>query len=176
MFDPIEETIKQSLKKRDFLTFSKEGCPSEKELWDYLNGVIAKEVEEKIAEHVVQCDFCLDSLLLAQEVRPGIGFGPSASPSGELLGNVMALAKRRGSQKTHAKKQFWLFLSLLSIGISFFLPRYFFQCLILSVIFGLKWVFDTVTNRTLIVMYDALKQKSSKREDPSKRLELKDHE
>jgi len=164
MFDPVEEVIKQSLKKEEALTFPKKGCPSEKELWDYLNGALAKETEEKVAEHVVQCDFCLDSLLLAQEVRPGIGFGPSSLPSGELLGNVMAFAKRRGLSKTHAKKQSWLFLSLFSIGVSFFLPRYFFQCLILGVIFGLKWVFDTATNRTLIVMYDTLKKKTHKEE------------
>ncbi len=45
--------------------------------------------------------------------------------------------------------------------MSFFLPRYFAQCLILGLLFGFKWVFDTMTTRTLIVMYEALRKRGT---------------
>ena len=166
MFDPIEEAIKAGLEGKEKGTLPLVKCPAEAELWAYLDGSIEARLQEKIGHHVLRCDSCLSSLLLAQEVRPGIGFDPSATPSSELLTKVVSLAKKKGASKA---KNRWLFLSLFSIGASFFIPRYFFQCLILGVIFGLKWIFDTTTNRTLIVMYDALKQKNHKEEETIKR-------
>lgn len=166
MFDPIEEAIKDGLKNKKESTLLAEKCPTEAELWAYLNGGRGKAFEEKISNHLIRCDSCLSSLLLAQEVRPGIGFDPSATPTSELLTKVISLAKKKGTSKA---KNIWLFLSLFSIGASFFVPRYFFQCITLGVIFGLKWVFDTTTNRTLVVMYDALKQKGHREEETIKR-------
>ena len=166
MFDPIEEAIKDGLEEKKKGTLPSEKCPTEAELWAYLDGSIEARLQERIGHHVLRCDSCLSSLLLAQEVRPGIGFDPSATPTSELLTKVISLAKKKAPSKA---KNRWLFFSLFSIGASFFIPRYFFQCITLGVIFGLKWVFDTTTNRTLIVMYDALRQKSHKEEETIKR-------
>lgn len=167
MFDPIEETIKERLRETQ-----REGpadkCPTEADLWAYLSAPRGGAASERIGDHVGRCDSCLSSLLLAQEVRPGIGFDPSGGPSGGLLAKAISLAQKKGTSKSRIKNV-WLSLFLLCIGISFFIPRYFFQCLILGIIFGLKWVFDTTTNRTLIVMYDALKQKGHKEQDTIKR-------
>jgi len=160
MFDPVEEVIKQRLKgEKAALPARKRDCPTEKELWDYLNGASGKG-EGRIAGHVVDCDFCLQSLLLAQEVRPGLGFGPSEGPPAGMIQKVARLAQKGKDWKSW-KKHLWLLLSLLSIGASFLFPRYFLQCLTVGILFGVKWIFDTATTRTLIVMYEALKKRGS---------------
>jgi len=174
MSDPIEEMLKEALEGRRTAVPGPTGdCPKETVLWDYLNGSLGKMTEEGIARHLLRCDFCLDALLLAQEVRPGIGFGPSTTPPSELLARAVSLGKGGKSSKSRIRKHLWLFLALFLIGLSFFLPRYFLQCLILGVIFGLKWVFDTATNRTLIVMVDALR-KRHREEGTESRFEMKD--
>ena len=170
MADPIEEIIKSRLERRraTLLTLTGE-CPPEKALWDYLNDSVRQEAEEKIADHVVKCDFCLESLLLAQEVRLGIRFGFSEGPGGEAHQKAIDLARKRKIQKSGIKRHLWLILSLLAIGASFLFARYFFQFLILGVIFGVKWVFDTTTNRTLIIMSEVLKKKGAGKE-PSREM------
>ena len=160
MFDPVEEIMREKLRGEKGIPSRTKECPSERQLWDYLNGA-SGEREGKMADHLVRCEYCLKSLLLAQEVRPGIGFGPSEGPPHEVLSKAIGLAKKGKAQKSTIRKFLWLFLSLFFIGASFFFHRYFFQCLTLGVIFGVKWVFDTATTRTLIVMYEALKKRGS---------------
>ena len=96
MFYPIEQLIKENIKgKRALLPVQKKECPKEFQLWSYLIGSAGKEAQHKIGNHLVECDFCLGSLLLAQELRPGIGFGTSLEPRGELLSKAIDLAKKR---------------------------------------------------------------------------------
>ena len=167
MYDPIEDLLKENLQvKGNRIPEKTPSCPSARELWDYLNG-LQKLAEEKIARHLVGCRYCLESLLLAQEVRPGIGFDPSSGPREATVAKAVQLGQGKPAiSKT--KKNGWLILSLLSIGLSFFIPRYFVQWLILGTLFGLKWIFDTMTTRTLIVMYDALKKKRSQESEELK--------
>lgn len=178
MFDPVEKALRDVLKGEHHALPSQTGkCPAPADLWAYLNGQLPDEKEGAISGHLMVCAFCLDALLLAQEVRPGIGFGPETHPSERALSRAISLGKRKGRYPPKPLRSVWAGLFLLSIGFSFLLPRYFLQCLVLGTIFGLKWVFDTVTNRTLIVMYDTLKRRESPKErvrDPeetSKRFE-----
>ncbi|MBI4437274.1 MAG: hypothetical protein HY590_07680 [Candidatus Omnitrophica bacterium] len=160
MFDPVEEVLKQRLGEGKTPLPARSGdCPTEKELWDYLKGSSGQEGGE-IADHLLRCEFCLHELLLAQEVRPGIGFGPAEEVSTPLLEKATHLAKKGKAKKSKMKKSLWLFLSLFFIGASFFFPRYFLQCLTLGILFGVKWIFDTATTRSLIVMYEAWKEKN----------------
>ncbi len=57
------------------------------------------------------------------------------------------------------KRNVWLIAFMSSFAASFFLPRFFLQFLILSVIFGLKWVFDKASTRTLVMIYHAWKRR-----------------
>ena len=164
--------MKDELKGDPFsIPYGTPQCPSEGLLWSYLNGALQKEREEKIGDHVVRCRYCLESLLLAQEVRPGIEFGPSEGPPGEILEKLLALSRKKA--KPWFQKEIWLILSLFSIILSFFIPRYFIQCLTIGILFGAKWIFDTATKRTLIVMYETLKKKGDREETLKEREEKK---
>ncbi len=131
-------------------------CPIERSLWDYRSGFLSKRREDGIRRHLFRCRFCLEALLVTDESLRGIGFDPEEPPSKDSLERVVSFAKRDRPSKSLFQKSFWLFLSLFSIGLSFLFSRFFLQWLILGLLFGLKWVFDTATNRTLIVMYDHL--------------------
>lgn len=55
----------------------------------------------------------------------------------------------------------WLALSVAAFAGSFIFRRYFFQCLALSLFFGIKWAIDLKATKTQILIYKALKD-----EDP----------
>ena len=52
----------------------------------------------------------------------------------------------------------WLVLGILSFSLSFFIPRYFFQCLAAALLFGIKWIVDQRAQKTKILIYKALQQ------------------
>ena len=60
--------------------------------------------------------------------------------------------------KTISKYKWQVFASI-SFILSFIFTRYFLQFLILAVIFSIKWIFDTGSTRTLIMIYEAWRKK-----------------
>ena len=55
----------------------------------------------------------------------------------------------------------WLALSMVSFAGSFVIRRYFFQCLVLALFFGIKWAIELKSTKTQILIYKALKDESS---------------
>ncbi|MFH1858170.1 MAG: hypothetical protein ABH845_04635 [Candidatus Omnitrophota bacterium] len=143
------------------------GCPSGEALWQYLCGALEGEEEKSIASHLFSCWVCLGALLLAQEARRGLRFDPLHIPPAGWCAKAASLAAGKRTRAA-GKKYLWLFLSLLCIGLSFFSPNYFMQCLILGILFGFKWVFDTAASRSLIIMYESLKGRGTGEEMPKR--------
>lgn len=87
-----------------------------------------------------------------------------------LTGEVHPDFKRTifGRLLTKLKKGKWLIGALVSFILSFLLPRFFLQFLALAVILGGKWIFDTQSTRTLIMIYDAWRKRG--REGPEEDL------
>ena len=163
--DKAERFLKEVLKGRGETGGISAACPSERELWAYLEGTLGPQ-EEAVSRHVADCDSCLESLLLAQEVRPGLGFDPVERLNEALIRKVKEFSTQQGPEKGRGPfwKHRWLFLALGCLSVSFFIPRYFLQFLLLTSIFGAKWVFDSATNRTLIVLYEAWKKKDEEKD------------
>lgn len=163
--DKAEKLLKEFLRARGADRGVLSCCPTERDLWAYLEGRLSGSEEEGVGHHVAACGACLDALLLAQEVRPGIGFDPREGSQEEWVRKVKGFGKKKAPRaKGSFYKNRWLFLVLISLGLSFAIPRYFLQCLFLAALFGAKWVFDSMTNRTLIVLYEAWKKKKEEKE------------
>ncbi len=64
------------------------------------------------------------------------------------------------------KNTLWLFLAAGSLCLSFFVRRYFLQCIAASVFFGIKWVLDQRATKMQILIYKALKDDDSQNERP----------
>ena len=76
-----------------------------------------------------------------------------------MLNRAKGLARKSQAKGISGYK--WPILALLSFVLSFVFTRYFVQFLALAVIFSLKWIFDTGSTRTLIMIYQAWRKKDN---------------
>ena len=116
-------------------------CPSEQELGKYLDKSVSVSQKDRIERHLADCGYCLDLLVTAKEALKDFPKKPNV---------LQAL-----------KQQKWFILSMLSLGMSFFIKRYFFQFLTLSLIFGLKWALSAEGSRNLVMIFRSLGQKDT---------------
>lgn len=122
-------------------------CPDEATLTKYLEGDLLKEKERAISEHVTNCFWCLEQLDLAQRAR-------SAPPCAKNL----SMTDISG----WIKKNKWLLAAAITFTLSFVISRYFLQLLTLTLLMGMKWIFSTGGAKTVVMIYDSLKRRSSK--------------
>ena len=152
----VDHLIKKHLEKmskKEGLTL--QNCPSEVELSDYLENRLAQEKENSLLKHIADCPHCLSLLDLAKRAKERI----EEKPSFEMLRRAKSIAGK--NNKKVILNYRWLIFTLSSFILSFIFPRYFLQFLILAVIFGLKWIFDTGSTRTLIMIYESWRKKDA---------------
>lgn len=137
--EKFEKMIKQGL-NRGHIDFKKTpACPSELELGKYLDKTVSSSQREKIERHLADCGYCLDLLAVSKEVLRDCTKKPNP---------LQAL-----------KQQKWFILSMFSLTASFFIKRYFFQFLTLSLILGLKWALSAEGSRNLVMIFRGLSRK-----------------
>jgi len=119
-------------------------CLNEIDLNDYLNGSLSQERRAEVEKHLAACDKCLEKTVFAYEAVRDF----EQKPKGET---------RMESRSVRWKRNLWLVLAILSFTLSFFVPRYFVQLLVATILTGMKWIFDSVNARILIMIYDAWK-------------------
>ncbi|MFH1593680.1 MAG: zf-HC2 domain-containing protein [Candidatus Omnitrophota bacterium] len=116
-------------------------CLSEVDLNDYLSGALSPERRPAIEDHLKDCNACLEKTVFAYE--------------------TVAELNKTGSKgvktvsKSKWKNNLWLFGAIIAFALSFFVPRYFVQLLVATILMGTKWIFDSVNARILIMIYDA---------------------
>ena len=118
-------------------------CVKDGELNDYLENALSAGDKEKIEEHLKDCDVCLEKLTFAY--RAINDFNKTKS-------------KGESSMKSMWKKNMWLLGAIITFSLSFFVPRYFVQFLVGTILMGCKWIFDSVNARILIMIYEAWKK------------------
>ena len=130
-------------------------CPSELEISDYLDGRLNQEREERLLKHVSQCYNCLTLLELGHKADEGNFTQPTAK--------MIEQAKNIIPGKEKIKVLTWLWPSLAGVCFicSFAVGRFFLQFVVLAVIFSIKWIFDTGSTRTLIMIYQAWRKKGN---------------
>ncbi len=152
----LDRLIKQYLESKISHTeaMSLSSCPSELELCDYLQNRLTQEKKHLLSEHIANCPRCLSLLKLAQESREG---KIEDRPTPEMIIRAQNIVRRRPQRTIFNYK--WQICAGLSFTLSFVFTRYFLQFLILAVIFSLKWIFDTGSTRTLVMIYEAWRRK-----------------
>ena len=75
--------------------------------------------------------------------------------------------------KTPLKKQelrnaLWMVLGVSAFLLSFVFRAYFLQCLVVALLFGVKWIVDQKATKTQILIYKALQSDSDKPSDTSR--------
>ena len=120
-------------------------CPTEEILSAYLAHVLSKDEKDQIETHLVSCKNCRTLLVEAHEVL-----------------SQKDIRKMSAKLRTWGKGNKWLLGSLVSLLFSFLISNYFFQLLVISLLMGAKWMFDSKNTKMLITIHEAWK-----RENPS---------
>jgi hypothetical protein len=149
----IDHLIKEYFQKTAS-NFDKEGmslqnCPDELVLCDYLENRLNPEKQKQVLNHIAECSHCLCLLALAQRSV----LADKDLPSVEMIKRAKNIMPKKSKKKI--SNYMWPIFTFASVGLSFIFTHYFIQFLVLAVIFGIKWVFDTGSTKTLIMIYEA---------------------
>ncbi|MFH1190375.1 MAG: hypothetical protein V1682_06795 [Candidatus Omnitrophota bacterium] len=117
--------------------------PSEVELAGFLAGLGKEDGRLRIEEHLSSCSRCLERLAAAHEA-------------------VAAFNKRAPHKKAKdtvmKRSNIYLLLAVISFSLSFVIGRYFLQLLAATLLFGIKWVADSRSSKTLIAIHESYKR------------------
>ena len=122
-------------------------CVTDIELNDYLNNELSSENKERIEKHLKECNECLEKLVFAYNTV-------KEYDEPKLKGEK--------SMKKDWKKNIWLIGAIVAFILSFVVSRYFIQLLVATILMGMKWIFDSINARILIMIYDAWKKGGEK--------------
>ncbi|KPK41806.1 MAG: hypothetical protein AMJ78_04535 [Omnitrophica WOR_2 bacterium SM23_29] len=164
--DRMEEILKAYMKEKSTQKKVRRtaSCPDEATLSLYLNGVLSRSEEQVIEGHIADCHFCLENLrtaYLGDELYRERNLPDSAKG---LINKAKRIAKLATTNK-RAKKNLYLFGTVLSFALSFLFPRYFVQFLVAALILGLKWVFESENARTLIMVLSSLRRNPKEKDE-----------
>lgn len=144
----LEKIMKKSLVGKQPILKITPFCLSELELGKYLDRTLPISQKEKIEKHLADCGYCLDLLVVAKD--------------------AIENSKKKVSLSQSLAKQKWFIFSMLSFLLSFFIKRYFFQFLTLSLILGIKWALSGEGSKNLVMIFRGLSHKESEDEAKEK--------
>ncbi len=122
----------------------KETHPDDIVLADYLSGILPQEGRDMIEAHISDCCECASKVAGAYRVVNKLKKGKAIK-----LRNINV----------------YLVLAIITFVLSFTLPRYFIQFLVATLIFGVKWVVDSKTQKMLVMIHEAWKNGDKDEED-----------
>ena len=144
----LEKIMKKSLGRKQPILKKTSFCPSELELGKYLDKTLPVSQKERIEKHLADCGYCLDLLVAAKDA----------------IGD----SRKKVSIAQSIAKQKWFIFSMVSFLLSFFIKRYFFQFLTLSLILGIKWALGGEGSRNLVMIFRSLSNKEAEEEAKEK--------
>ena len=165
--DKIEKLIKQYLGENLDKAEKAADCLSEQVLIDYFLQKLGKEGCQNAEKHLAGCEFCRSQLDLIFEAGEADKRGKGEKVPKELIKKAKDLIeadKNNSDKKTIRRKRIvknlYLLGAIISFIISFFVPKYFFQCLVVTLILGMRWAFESEGGRTLIMVLDSWRRHS----------------
>ena len=161
----IEEYFKNYLKKEVSNSKNTPQCLSEESIIDYLENKLDNQKRKDIEKHLSQCNFCLSQLNLVFEAKKSnirnIGDNVPVrliNKAKLLINNGKNTIGKGGVSRM--KKNLFLTGSIIFFIISFLLPKYFIQCLVVTLVLGVRWAFESENGRTLIMVFDSWRRHS----------------
>jgi hypothetical protein len=121
--------------------------PGDMNIADYLGGAMKGKERDEMVRHLADCRICLEKAVAAHD-------------SVEDFRKNMQPKKRKGFSVKNIN--IYLVLAIISFALSFAAPRYFLQFLVATLLLGIKWVVDSKTTRTLIMIQEAWRRGGEK--------------
>lgn len=126
----------------------KKAHPSDIELADYLAGELTAPQKEIVEEHISCCGECLARIVSAYESVNS--FKKNGTQNKRKAGSIMK------------KINLYLVFAIIAFALSFFMPRFFLQFLLATLLLGIKWIVDSKSMKMLIMIHEAWKRGGEK--------------
>ncbi|NQT28353.1 MAG: hypothetical protein HQ570_02010 [Candidatus Omnitrophica bacterium] len=170
--DKIERLIKKYLGEDLDKAGKTVDCLSEQVLIHYFRRKLDSEDCQKAENHLAGCEFCRSQLDLIFEAGRAYKRGEGGKVPAELIQsakNLLETDKNNHHKRTMRKKRITknLFLAgaIISFVASFFVPKYFFQFLVVTLILGMRWAFESEGGHTLVMILDSWRRHSHDHDD-----------
>ena len=181
--EKIEKLIKQYLGENLDKTERTADCLNEQVLIDYFRQKLGEETYQNVESHLAGCEFCRSQLSLIFEAHDVYKRGKGEKVPGDFIQKAKALLKvdkglerKEMIRKKRITKNLFLAGAIVFFIASFFVPKYFFQFLVVTLILGMRWAFESEGGRTLIMVLDSWRRHSHNQDDEiSHRLKDKLH-
>lgn len=140
-------------------------CPNNNMLADYMAGrPIGRKDMEK---HISGCKSCLARVSSA--LKTGTLYEESKLPAAEPAITERTkemLSKQIRPVPKHGKtRNLWLIAAIMAFIASFAFPRYFLQCLVATILLGIKWIMESENMRTMILVLDSWRKHEHNRDN-----------
>lgn len=142
-------------------------CPNEAVLAGYLNNSLKEEEKNKVEAHISDCLYCLEQLSLAQQAQKAFSQGNLPSSEQKIIEKAQKIASLTPA-KPKKRGIIWFLATVIAFILSFLVPKYFLQFLAAAVILGIKWVFESDTVKSLIMILDKRHKEKEIEELPEK--------
>jgi len=170
--DKTERLMKEYLGQNLNKTEKTAHCLDEQALMDYFSHKLGPEACQNIESHLADCGFCLSQLSLILEAYDIHKRGKGEKVPEESIQKAKALLKdnqgighNKMNRKRRIKKNLFLLGAIIFFVISFLVPRYFLQFLVVTLILGMRWAFESEGGRTLIMVIDSWRRRSHDQDD-----------
>jgi hypothetical protein len=124
-------------KRAENIAKTSKDCLSFDELCSYAEGALPTQERGKIERHLAECYRCLDILVSIHD-------------------GTKKIAKTR--RVILKKEHMFLAVAIIAFTLSFIFSRYFLQFLTATIVFGIKWIVDSKSTKTLIMINEAWKR------------------
>lgn len=133
-------------------------CPGDKILADYIAGNLPGQETAEIEGHASGCKDCLWKI-------------SNALKADTLYkeGKLPAVPSKNVIKKPRKNTNLWLIAAIIAFIASFVFKRYFLQCLVATILLGIKWIAESENMRTLILVLDSWRRHERRNDDEIKR-------
>ena len=140
-------------------------CLSDELLMDYFQHKLDEEGCRKVESHIAGCGFCLGQLNLVFESAKANKDNNIRVPD-NLIERAKDLVKTgRSSKSRKIRKNLFLGGAVISFVLSFFITKFFMQFLVVTLILGMRWAFESEGGRTLVMVLDSWRRHSHDDDD-----------
>ncbi|HTL71105.1 MAG TPA: hypothetical protein VL404_07425 [Candidatus Eisenbacteria bacterium] len=159
--DKLDRQLKEFIAARRFTGARRPQAPSVEDYLLYLEGALEGEPLERMLDHL-KTDAEARHLII--EARALLEGGAEARHEAVPAG-ALERARSLGRKKSPLRRQglltaIWLGIAAVSFAASFFVPRYYMQFLVLTVLFGFKGILDARQLKTQILIYKTLTEET----------------
>lgn len=133
-----------------------ESCLTELAVHRYLERKSSPAERERVEKHLIDCYDCLQIMAEASKAKEAFDRGEMKAKAGSRW--TGPLSKSLPKQKERPRKpktKRWFLAATLAFFLSFLYPAHFIQFSVLTLVFGMKWVVESRSQRILIALRDA---------------------